>query len=55
MELFSLQYRYGDGMNKIQNLFTINSKTLIWVEHSSVDSNFSIVGSKALIDSMILS
>ena len=48
-----LQYRYGDGIDEIHNLFTMNSNTLIWVEHSSVDNNFSIVGSKALNDSMI--
>ena len=48
-----LQYRYGDGIDEIYNLFTINSKTLIWVEHSSMNNNFSIVGSKTLNDSMI--
>ena len=30
-----LQYRYGDGIDEIYNLFTINSKALVWVEHSS--------------------
>ena len=49
-----LQYRYGDGINEIYNLFTIKSKALVWVEFSSVDNNFSIVGSKELNDSMIL-
>ena len=49
-----LQYRYGDGLDEIYNLFTINSKALVWVEHSSADNNFSVVGSKVLNDSMIL-
>ena len=49
-----LQYRYGDGIDEIHNLFTINSKALVWVEHSSMDNNFSVVGSRALKDSVIL-
>ena len=49
-----LQYRYGEGIDEIYNLFTINSKMLVWVEHTSVDNNFSIIGTKALNDSMIL-
>ena len=49
-----LQYRYGESIDEIYNLFTINSKMLVWVEHSSVDRNFSIVGCKPLNDSMIL-
>ena len=48
-----LQYRYGEGIDEIYNLFTINSKMLVWVEHSSVNRNFSIVGCKTLNDSMI--
>ena len=43
-----LQYRYGKGINKICNLFTIKSKALVWVEYSSADNNFSIVGSKGI-------
>ena len=42
------------GIDEIYNLFTINSKVLVWVEHTSVDSNFSIVSCKTLNDSMIL-
>ena len=49
-----LQYRYGDGIDEIYNLFTINSKALVWLEHSSADDNFSVVGFKALNDSRIL-
>ena len=49
-----LQYRYGDGIDENHNLFTVNSKALIWMEHSSVDNNFSVVGSQALNDSLIL-
>ena len=49
-----LQYRYGEGIDEIYNLFTINSKMLVWVEHSSMNNNFSVVGSQALNDSMIL-
>ena len=49
-----LQYRYGDGIDEIYNLFTINSKALVWVEHSPVNNNFSIVGSQALNDNMLL-
>ena len=49
-----LQYRYDEGIDEIYNLFTINSRALIWVEHSSADNNFSIVGSDKLKDSMIL-
>ena len=33
-----LQYRYGEGIDEIYNLFTINSKALVWVEHSSMDN-----------------
>ena len=29
-----LQYRYGEGINEIHSLFTINSKLLVWVEHT---------------------
>ena len=47
-----LQYRYGDGIDVIYNLFTINSKALVWVEHS-MNNNFSVVGFHALNDSMI--
>ena len=43
-----LQYRYGEGIDEIYNLFTINSKMLVWVEHSSMNNNFSVVGSQAL-------
>ena len=49
-----LQYRHGGGTNKIYNLFTIESKALIWVEYSSLNKNFAIVGSKELKDSMIM-
>ena len=49
-----LQYRYGDGISDIYNLFTINSKTVVWVEYSSAENDFSIVGSQTLKDSMIL-
>ena len=49
-----LQYRYGNRINEIYNLFTIKSKALAWVEYSSSDSNFSVVGSDTLKDSMIL-
>ena len=49
-----LQYQYGDGIGEIYNLFTINSKALVWVEYSSLNKNFAIVGSKVLNDSMIL-
>ena len=49
-----LQYRYGAGIDEIYNLFTIKSIAGVWVEHSSVDNNFSIVVSRALNDSMIL-
>ena len=42
------------SIDEIYNLFTINSKVLVWVEHSSVDNNFSVVGSQALNDSLIL-
>ena len=45
-----LQYRYGEGIDEIYNLFTINSKMLVRVEHSSVDRNFSIVGCNTLND-----
>ena len=48
-----LQYRYG-GVDEIYNLFTIKSKALAWVEYSSADNNFSIVGSKELNDCMVL-
>ena len=48
-----LQYRYGEGIDEIYNLFTINGKVLVWVEHSSMNNNVSIVGSQALIDSLI--
>ena len=49
-----LQYRYGESIEEINNLFRIKSKALVWVEYSSADDNFSIVGSKELNDSMIL-
>ena len=49
-----LQYRYGAGVDEIYILLTIKSMAIIWVEHSSMNNNFSIVGSKALNDSMIL-
>ena len=49
-----LQYRYGDGIDEINNLFTIKSKALIWVEYSLADDNFAVVGSRELNDSMIL-
>ena len=49
-----LQYRYGDGIDEIYNLFTIKSKVLVWLEYSSSNNNFAIVGSKELNDSMIL-
>ena len=49
-----LQYRYGDEINEIHNLFTIYSKAVVWVEYSSADNTFSIVGSRTLNDSMIL-
>ena len=49
-----LQYRFGEDINEINNLFTIKSKALVWVEYSSANNNFSIVGSKELNDSMIL-
>ena len=48
-----LQYRYGE-VDEIYNLFTMKSKALAWVEYSSADNDFSIVGSKELKDSMIL-
>ena len=48
------QYRYGEGIDEIYNRFTINSEMLVWVEHSSVDRNFSIVGCKTWNDFMIL-
>ena len=49
-----LQYRYGAGIDEIYNLFTIKSMAIVWVEQSPADNNFSVVGSKALNDSMIL-
>ena len=49
-----LQYRYGDGFDEIYNLFTIKSKALVWLEYSSANNNFAVVGSKELNDSMIL-
>ena len=49
-----LQYRYGEGIEEIYNLFTIKSKFSVWVEYSSGSNNFSIVGSQTLNDSMIL-
>ena len=39
-----LQFRNGEGIGEIYNLFTIRSKALVWVEYSSADNNFSIVG-----------
>ena len=49
-----LFYKIGDSIDENYNLFTINSKALVWVEHSSAEINFSVVGSKVLNDSMIL-
>ena len=49
-----LQYRYVDGIDAIYFLFTINSEASVWVEHSSVDNNFSLIGSNSMNDSMIL-
>ena len=48
-----LQYRYGAGIDEIYNLFTIESMAIVWVEHSSMNNDFSVVGSQALNDSMI--
>ena len=49
-----LQYRYGDDFDEIYNLFTIKCKALVWLEYSSLNNNFAVVGSKELNDSMIL-
>ena len=48
-----LQYRYGESIDEIYNLFRINNKMLVWVEHSSLDKKFFIVGCETLNDSMI--
>ena len=49
-----LQYRYGDGIDEIYNLFTMNSKAMVWVEYSSLNKNFAIVGSQTLNEALIL-
>ena len=48
-----LQYRYGEGIDEIYIFFTIHSRVLVWVEHSSMN-NFSVVGSTVLNDNIIL-
>ena len=49
-----LQNRYGPEENDICNSFTINNKTLVYLEFSSDTNKFSICGSRKISDSMVL-
>ena len=49
-----LQNRYGPEENDIRNSFTINNKTLVYLEFSDETNNFCICGSRKISDSMVL-